>query len=201
MLCIVLPFLETASAVGQNVSLSRVDDTPVPVSDSIRECGCQKRVVTRTALKPSLAITWFIKGRGPSSLQDDGWMKVCCPGSLFPPPLLQLQETQEREGFCTGLSCLVSVPTSSLSQLCCTSPELVKAEPACFSWLQKWRLLVCSFCLQAKWDTLRFGMSREDANSQELSESYFSFTVWSALHLSQCPINCSVTPRSLFSTI
>lgn len=87
-------------------------------SDSIRECGCQKRVVTRTALKPSLAITWFVKGHGPSNVQtgdsqDNGWMKVCCPDSLFPPPLLQQQETQGRGGFCTGLSCLVSVPTLS----------------------------------------------------------------------------------------
>lgn len=38
-------------------------------SDSIRECGCQKRVVTRSALKPSLAITWFVKGHGPSNVQ------------------------------------------------------------------------------------------------------------------------------------
>lgn len=44
-------------------------------SDSIRECGCQKRVVTRTALKPSLAITWFVKGHGPSNVQgrSSGW--------------------------------------------------------------------------------------------------------------------------------
>lgn len=166
--------------------------------------GCQKKVVTRTVLKSSLAITWFAKSHIPSNIQAGGpsrmidrWRPTVQTLSLL---YLFHHSRQPREGRGSPLGWAVwflyLLWLGALSH--CTSPDL--AEPSCSSWLQKWGLLVCSL-LQAKWAIPRLSVPRESSSWQEHSDSYFSLAVINAQHLLQCPIYCSVPSRSLFSMI
>lgn len=121
-LCTALPFPESAAwAMGGNVSLSGMDAPFVPVFWLHQGVwGHQTRVMTRTVLRPSLAIRWFAKSDVPSNIQAmepsrtiGGWRSTV--QTLTPPPRRPPQHAaQGKNGLPTGRSCQVSVPTLAL---------------------------------------------------------------------------------------